>query len=328
MSFWTSLRDAVESVASVVGNYFLPGSGAITSQLVSKGAQQQLGSGLGQLAMIGSGIGGVSTGNLANYGSLYDAASGVVNGAMGATPIDPSLIGADQIETLNNVMQSTGTNSAGAAAQALGYTSPEAMLYSINPSWGSPASALVGQLGGGLASYLSPGAQSAVGQAGATPLSGLATPGNLFSIGSGVNNILRSRQLARLGSQLSAQADPWGASGGRGLAGAQLRGLLTDPSSITSLPGYQAGLEAVQRSMAAQGYMGSGNMMAALQKYGGDFYNNAVSQLSGLAGAGQNPAAGASLAMQGALNSTNLANLGLQDIGIGLGNRRQQAGVR
>lgn len=46
-----------------------------------------------------------------------------------------------------------------------------------------------------------------------------------------------------------------------------------DPSKLTSMPGYQAGLEAVMRSMAAQGYQGSGNMMAALQKYGGDAYS-------------------------------------------------------
>lgn len=34
-----------------------------------------------------------------------------------------------------------------------------------------------------------------------------------------------------------------------------------------------AGMQAVQRSMAAQGYQGSGNMAAALQKYGTDAYN-------------------------------------------------------
>lgn len=45
-----------------------------------------------------------------------------------------------------------------------------------------------------------------------------------------------------------------------------------NPANLTKMPGYQAGLEAVQRSMAAQGYQGSGNMMAALQKYGGDAY--------------------------------------------------------
>ena len=38
------------------------------------------------------------------------------------------------------------------------------------------------------------------------------------------------------------------------------------------------GLEAVRRSMASQGFQGSGNMMAALQKYGGDFYNQYVGQ--------------------------------------------------
>lgn len=53
---------------------------------------------------------------------------------------------------------------------------------------------------------------------------------------------------------------------------------LPDPSDVTKLPGYQAGLEAVRRSMASQGYQGSGNMMAALSKYGGDFYNQAVNQ--------------------------------------------------
>lgn len=50
------------------------------------------------------------------------------------------------------------------------------------------------------------------------------------------------------------------------------------PGDITSVPGYQAGLEAVQRSLAAQGYQGSGNMMAALHKYGGDAYNQYVNQ--------------------------------------------------
>ena len=53
---------------------------------------------------------------------------------------------------------------------------------------------------------------------------------------------------------------------------------LPNPQDITGMPGYQAGLEAVQRSMAAQGYQGSGNMMAALAKYGGDFYNQYAQQ--------------------------------------------------
>lgn len=39
-----------------------------------------------------------------------------------------------------------------------------------------------------------------------------------------------------------------------------------------------AGLQAVQRSMAAQGYQGSGNMMAAISKYGADAYSANLQQ--------------------------------------------------
>lgn len=70
-------------------------------------------------------------------------------------------------------------------------------------------------------------------------------------------------------------------------AEAQLQALLANPSSVTNLPGYGAGIEAVQRGMAAGGYLGSGNMAAALQKYGGDFYNNAVGQYSNLSQLGR-----------------------------------------
>ena len=75
-SWWTKIRDAVESVGSVVGNYFYPGSGLLTSQLVSKGAQEHLGSGVGQAAMLGSGIAGGVQGNMSNYGATWDAATG------------------------------------------------------------------------------------------------------------------------------------------------------------------------------------------------------------------------------------------------------------
>lgn len=88
-----------------------------------------------------------------------------------------------------------------------------------------------------------------------------------------------------------SNVDVWGNIGGRGEAADKLKGLLSDPSATYALPGYQAGLESVQRSMAAQGYTGSGNMMAALQKYGGDFYNNALKQLTDISGATLSPAA-------------------------------------
>ena len=67
MSWFTSIRDAVEGVASIAGNYVLPGSSLVTGQLVSKGAQADLNSPLGMLANIGSGVAGGVAGNLGNY---------------------------------------------------------------------------------------------------------------------------------------------------------------------------------------------------------------------------------------------------------------------
>jgi hypothetical protein len=67
---------------------------------------------------------------------------------------------------------------------------------------------------------------------------------------------------------------------------------LEQSHDVTSIPGYQAGLEAVQRAGAAQGFTGSGNMMKALQDYGGNFYNTEAARLATLAGAGAAPGAG------------------------------------
>ena len=80
MSFWTDIRDTVESAAAVAGNYFLPGSGLVTSNLASSGSQDQLNSGLGRVAMLGSGVAGGVGGNLSNYGKFYDAAGNFLTG--------------------------------------------------------------------------------------------------------------------------------------------------------------------------------------------------------------------------------------------------------
>jgi len=61
-------------------------------------------------------------------------------------------------------------------------------------------------------------------------------------------------------------------------AGAIRRQAGLPSSDVTQLPGYQAGLQAVERRMNAQGFQGSGNMMTELAKYGGDAYNQAATQ--------------------------------------------------
>lgn len=80
-------------------------------------------------------------------------------------------------------------------------------------------------------------------------------------------------------------------------AGNKLNTLLQNPSSITSTPGYQfaynQGLEAVNRTAAAKGQLGSGNRLYDLTKFGqglaSQTYNNTVSQLTNLLNRNQAP---------------------------------------
>lgn len=149
-------------------------------------------------------------------------------------------------------------------------------------------------------------------------LSGAKEYAPLASLASGISGLSRANQLAKQAAALGKRADPWGQSGGRGVADAQLQGLLKDPNAIYGMPGYQAGLDAVQRKMASQGYLGSGNMMAALQQYGGDFYNNAVKNLGGLSGANTNPGTGAEIELLGTKSANDLASQSMASLGYGM----------
>lgn len=70
-------------------------------------------------------------------------------------------------------------------------------------------------------------------------------------------------------------------------AGNRLNTLLQNPASVADTPGYQftynQGLEAVNRTAAARGQLGSGNRLYDLTKYGqgmaSQTYNNTVNQL-------------------------------------------------
>ena len=77
----------------------------------------------------------------------------------------------------------------------------------------------------------------------------------------------------------------------------KLNTLLQNPESVASTPGYQfaynQGLEAVNRTAAAKGQLGSGNRLYDLTKFGqglaSQTYNNTVSQLSNLLNRSQSP---------------------------------------
>lgn len=115
MSKWTHIRDAIESIGSVAGNYFLPGSSILTDRLVSKGAQKNLHSPLGQLFNVGSGLvgggfGSDFTGIPASGG--YTGAANSIGGFFG----DPTLgtdIGngiSDLGHTISNGFSDAGNN--------------------------------------------------------------------------------------------------------------------------------------------------------------------------------------------------------------------------
>jgi hypothetical protein len=93
---WVNVRDSLEAAGAAAGNYFLPGSGLVTSQLVSSGAKEKLGSDLGRLAMLSSGVSGGMAGNLANYGdlgSMFQGADTTANVSSGLNTVNGADIG-------------------------------------------------------------------------------------------------------------------------------------------------------------------------------------------------------------------------------------------
>lgn len=137
-----------------------------------------------------------------------------------------------------------------------------------------------------------------VGIGGARASGGFGIP-SLFNIGSGLYGLSEARRIRKA-------MDPFGSQ--RGKYAAQLAALEANPGSIVSRPGWRAGEQAVNRNAAASGYLGSGNQMIALQKYGGDFYNAEAQRLAQLAGAGFSPGAGSAQAAE--LAGSSLASLG------------------
>ncbi len=109
-------------------------------------------------------------------------------------------------------------------------------------------------------------------------------------------------------SDLTKIADPWSTE--RDKYKLQLSEMMADPSKFQSSPMFQAslnkGVEAVNRSAAAKGMLGSGNRLTALMDYGqgaaSDNYFKMADLLSTLGGAkNQNPGGG----LQASVNQQN-----------------------
>lgn len=121
---WTDIRDTLQAGSVIAGNYILPGSSLLSSQLVSEGAKEKLDTDLGRAANIGAGITGAVQGNLSNYGfetsggagagTTGTAETGLLSGTGSATAAAPELTAQ---QTLNMI----------GAEQAAGMTAAETL---------------------------------------------------------------------------------------------------------------------------------------------------------------------------------------------------------
>lgn len=154
-----------------------------------------------------------------------------------------------------------------------------------------PLNALSGMLGGpslgGLIGGMAPGTPGqgygdSTGRGG--PAGGMNGYGAALSILSGLDAMRSARNM----SESMAPFDRY-----RSGFAARAAGLEADPKQLLNSPGYRAGLQAVQRAMAAQGYTGSGNAAVRIAEFGNDFFNRESDRLARLGGAGAAPGAGA-----------------------------------
>jgi hypothetical protein len=122
-SIFVNARNATETAAVVVGDYYVPGSSILTTKIAAKGSQYQLGTPLGMIAQVGaSGIGlGVGQGytNIppstvgsieANAaGKILPAAKSLLNTSMQKPSISPAQVSSVPVVAPANPAMSTNT---------------------------------------------------------------------------------------------------------------------------------------------------------------------------------------------------------------------------
>ena len=142
----------------------------------------------------------------------------------------------------------------------------------------------------------------------------------------GIGQLGKAGALLGGGQTKPGVADPYAQY--RSQAAGQLQNLLSDPSTITSTPGYQfnlqQGLQAQQAQQAAQGRLVSGGGLLQAQQFGQQYATSNLQQqqnlLATLSGANQAPA-GAAQAQQGInFGQVGAGALGLQQLAGGAAN--------
>lgn len=262
------------------------------------GASLALTTGLGAAA--GTKLGGGSTEQALLAGGLGYLGGGYFGGAEGAAGAGAGLTGYDaamaDLAASDAAYTGAGLTGYDAAMADLAYsTSQTAGLggVPVETAVGIPGVSSTAATGSSLGTGdLFDYARRKVGQMGL---------GNMFAAGAGLYGLGLANQMRGMAQDPNAPYRP-------GYA-AELSALASNPNQIQMLPGYRAGLQAVQRAQAAQGFQGSGNMMAALAKYGAGAYNDRLAQLERLSGITAGPNAylqGNAMANLGTLSSLGL----------------------
>lgn len=281
--------------------------------------QQMLGiePGLAARTLPTPGQSSTSEGFMDKYGFLLPflgaGAAGLLSGGLGAGLFGGA--GADSaLLTASGFPEAT---LGGGGLGTLGAAAADSAQFGLGLGGAPVTTAGMGATGGGLASLLS----SPVGTIAnaAKSILGDGKGGSLLNAAGGLAASIYGLDLAddqkKLAMEALQRSDPFAAN--RGMYADRLNALMANPSSITSVPGYDAGLQAVERRMAAQGFNGSGNMMTALNKYGGDFYNQEVARLMQLSGANATPGAGSAAAISGTASAADTASAALASLGYG-----------
>lgn len=106
----------------------------------------------------------------------------------------------------------------------------------------------------------------------------------------------------------------------RASAAQQLQTLMANPNSAVNSGYGLAAQQAASRTMASQGYTGSGNALVAAANAGGQAYEQQFNNLVTLSGAGQSPASAQSAANQQADYQQNQSNQMWGQVGNLVGN--------
>ena len=140
-----------------------------------------------------------------------------------------------------------------------------------------------------------------------------------MSAASGIKGLMDAEAMKRASRRAMMMADPWGNSGGRSLADAQLQELMRDPEAVAATdPAFKLRVMGAQRANAQYG-QDSGAMSIAGANASTDWYNARLAQLGGMAGAGVAPGAGGGVMVQGLDNAFDASSAALASLGYAAG---------